>query len=284
MSQKKSIEIEEHILVYDQYGDPAAPPIIMLHGWLSYRGVWEQTAEALQDRYNCIAVDLLGFGESDKPDDADYSIKAQGQRVLQLADTLGFERFAIMGHSMGGQIALGSAGSSAPERVESIVNISGVISGQLSPYIEKITLRFIALARRFPVLYSIWRALLRYDPLIDEIFKSWFYNINSVPKEDWAMDRDMAFRPELRISAYEAGKALKTFNLSPYLPRIAAPTLTIFGEQDTVVPITDAHLAKEKIPGSHLVLIDNCGHFPMYERSERYLKAVQNFFSDRADI
>src|SRR5688572_33414155 len=104
-------------LMYTTVGHPAAPPLLLVHGWLSYRGVWRQTMEAFKDSHYCVAIDLLGFGNSDKPAGGDYSIAAQGQRVLQLANALGLDRFALMGHSMGGQIALCVASMLAPARV-----------------------------------------------------------------------------------------------------------------------------------------------------------------------
>src|SRR5262245_3749150 len=85
---------------------PGAPPALMIHGWFSYRGVWQSTLEALQARHYCVALDQLGFGASDKPRDGDYRIEAHARRVLDVADTLGLERFALLGHSMGGQVAL----------------------------------------------------------------------------------------------------------------------------------------------------------------------------------
>src|ERR1051326_1279433 len=78
-----------HQLMYTASGDPSKPLLIMIHGWLSYRGVWRTTVPALQDRFYCVAVDLLGFGDNDKPVEADYSIAAQAQRIVALADELG---------------------------------------------------------------------------------------------------------------------------------------------------------------------------------------------------
>jgi len=105
-----------HQLVYAVAGNPENPPLFLIHGYLSSHHVWRQTIPVLQQRYYCIAVDLFGHGRSEIDPNGDYSIPAQGQRILALANELGYERFALMGHSMGGQIALYIASRLAPER------------------------------------------------------------------------------------------------------------------------------------------------------------------------
>lgn len=117
----KKIEVEGYKIVYDEYGNANNPAIILLHGWFSYRGVWKQIAGLLEGNYYCVAVDLLGFGDSDKPEKADYSIEAQSKRIVEIAQGLGLDRFSIIGHSMGGQIAMCVASLIAPEKVDGCV-------------------------------------------------------------------------------------------------------------------------------------------------------------------
>jgi pimeloyl-ACP methyl ester carboxylesterase len=151
-----------YTLVYTIAGQPGALPVMMVHGWLSHRGVWRQTIDALQDSHCCVAIDLLGFGDSDKPARADYSIPAQGRRVLQLADALGWERFALMGHSMGGQIALCIASMLAPHRITQLVSVAGGVSARLNPYLDKVVYKFIALGKAFPPAFALFRRVSRY--------------------------------------------------------------------------------------------------------------------------
>ncbi len=279
----QSLTLDGHQLTYTTAGNPAAPPVMLLHGWMSYRGVWQGTIAALQDRYYCVAVDLLGFGDSDKPHDADYGICAQGQRVLQLADALGWERFPVIGHSMGGQIALCIASMLAPRHITCVISVAGVVSARLTPFVETVNYKLIALSQVFPQLFAVLRRLSRhrwvvYSPLSG--FKTWFYRVNAVPFEDWALDRDMAFQPQGCRAAYRAGQAIHALDLSSQLNRITAPTLAIFGRQDGVVRVTDGQLVEQQVPHGRLVLIDECGHFPMYEKPQQYLAAVQAFLSD----
>lgn len=264
-------------VVYNTAGHATSRPLLMIHGWLSYRGIWQETIEAFKDDYYCVSVDLLGFGDSDKPAEADYSIEAQGRRILQLADRLGLGRFSLIGHSMGGQIALCLAARLASERVEQLVNVAGVVSGRLMPSVERINCRFIRIARLFPPLYSLWHYFFRYDWFVREVFKTWFYKIETVPLEEWVRDREMAFQRSVYISADEARQAIHGLNLNGYLGKVVAPTLTIFGRQDAVVPVSDGYIAEQKIENSRLVLLDDCGHFPMYEKTAQYIEALQKF-------
>jgi abhydrolase domain-containing protein 6 len=277
-----SITLDGHRLTYTTAGHPDAPPVMMLHGWLSYRGVWRQTIAALQDRYYCVAVDLLGCGDSDKPDEADYSLPAQGQRVLQLADALGWNQFALIGHSMGGQIALCIASMLAPQRCTCVISVAGVVTARLTPFVENVNFKLIAMSRMFPQLFAMLRRLARYRRIVCSPlsgFRTWFYRLDAVPFEDWALDRDMAFQPQGARAAYRAGQAIHALDLTAQLGRITAPTLAIFGRQDGVVRLTDGPLVAQQVPNGRLVLIDECGHFPMYEKTEQYLEVVQTFLS-----
>lgn len=280
---QQNITLDGYRLAYSTAGDPAAPPLLLLHGLMSHRGVWWQTIEAFQASHYCVAVDLLGFGDSDKPREADYSIPAQGKRVLQLADALGWSQFTLMGHSMGGQIALCIASTLSPLRIRRLISVAGVVSGRLSPYVENVILKWLALSRRVPQMFALVRGLSRYRWAVYSPFsgvKIWFYRMAAVPFEDWALDREMAFQPQGRLAAYQAGQAIRALNLTSQLGRITAPTLVIFGQQDAVVPVSDGRLVQQHVPNSRLVLIDDCGHYPMYEKPAQYLAAVRTFLLD----
>ena len=95
---EKTINIKGNQLTWTIEGNPQNPAIILIHDWASHRGVWQQTISAFNSKYYCIAVDLLGFGSSDKPDDADYSLPVQGQRILSLADKLGLTNFSLFAY------------------------------------------------------------------------------------------------------------------------------------------------------------------------------------------
>jgi len=273
----RHIHIDGHLMTYTAAGDPSLPPLFLVHGWGSYHGVWRQTIEELQTSYFCVAVDLLGFGDSDKPSDADYSIEAQGQRILCLADQLGVDQFSLIGHSMGGQIALTIAALLEPQRVSRLISVSGVVTGRLMPFVENITYRQIAIGKAIPWLYDLTRRLIHYRWVAYWQYRPWFHKMDTLPFEDWKTDREMILQAGGQTSLYYAGQAIHAMNLTKHLPHITAPTLAIFGAQDGTVPVSDGYLVRDCVPDSKLVLLDECGHFPMYEQPQLYLKAVRQF-------
>lgn len=271
----------QHQLMYSTSGDPAKPLLIMIHGWLSHRGVWRTTMPALQDRFYCVAVDLLGFGDNDKPADADYSIAAQAQRIVALADELGHQRFSLIGHSMGGQISTHIAAITAPERVDQLIIVGGVVTGRLTPFVEYVNLPNIYWGYAMPGIYDLARNWVEIPWYANLMFHSWFYNMNDIPFADWHLDRQMACQRSLSKSAIPAYRSLRETNLTPYLQNVRAKTLVLFGEYDGTVPVEQAHLLKQHVSQAELVLHQNCGHFPMFEKTDDYLSALLTFFDGK---
>lgn len=258
-------------------GDPRNPLLLLVHGWYSFHGVWQTTWEALQDRYYCVAVDLLGFGQSDKPTEADYGIEAQARRLLQIADSLKAERFMVMGHSMGGQIALALAAKVAPERVSRLVSIGGVVSGKLSRWVRYVNTAQVNMGRWIPFLYTPTRWMTRFRPYAYLQFRAWFYDMQCLPFEMWQPHRLASLQNDLYISGYQAGKAILNCDLTPDLGAVQAPTLVIFGKEDGTVPVSEGHLIEQHVPDSRLVVFDECGHYPMYEKPDVYFQIVKDW-------
>jgi pimeloyl-ACP methyl ester carboxylesterase len=282
--QEHTFTHEGHTLHYVTAGSPENPPILMVHGYTSSHHVWRTTIPVLEKSLYCVAIDLLGHGDSPVDPNGDHSIEAQGRRVLALADHLGFDRFSLIGHSMGGQTVLCIASMLAPERVDKLVDVDGVAAGKLTPFVERTVALPVMLFHRTPVgpLMEVFQRVMapRYRWAAHIQFTSWFYDFNCVAFDWWRIDRQLANRPGIRHAWYRSMNAMKALNLTDHLPQIKAPTLVIFGAQDNVVPVSDGHLADERIPNSQLVLIENCGHFPMYEKQAEYCEAVRAFLTD----
>jgi len=272
------LEIEGYRIAYTEAGSNSNPPVLFLHGIMSHRGVWARTIETLQQDFHCVAIDHLGFGDSDKPRDGDYSIQKQAERALKVADYFGFDRFILIGHSMGGQIATHLAASLAPQRVKKLVSVDGVVTGELSKRVQNFTRVTINMGDKIPALYSISLAITKISKSYAYfVFRPWFYEMKSLPYESWALDRQMTFNKGIAHSAPKAWDSLNATDLTPLLKNITAPTLVIFGNQDGTVPASQAHLFKEQLPAAQLVLIDQCGHFPMYEKFDEYIKPFHEF-------
>ena len=100
----------------------------------------------------------------------------------------------------------------------------------------------------------------------------------SLPFEAWKADRLVVCNPLGAIPNDEAGKSIRATSLIKYLHKIKGPTLLIHGEEDATVPVEQATLARDVIPNNNLALFKKCGHYPMYEKPNQYLKALALIF------
>jgi pimeloyl-ACP methyl ester carboxylesterase len=280
MLSRHTTYLDGHQIVYVTAGDPSAPPLMLVHGWTCHKLVWRHVLAALSDRYYLIAPDLLGHGESDAPPDGDYSIRAQAQRIVSLADQLGLARFALMGHSMGGLISLYIGALLAPARLTHLIDVGGIVSGRATPRLIWVNGALILLPVIFPSFLEWQRRAVERNPRLGKlIFGTWFADMDALPYEAWAEDRHYAGRPDARLARWRAGLATLNTNISAHLDKISAPTLIIFGAHDGAVSVREGALAAARIPNSRFLLFERCGHFPMIEQPERFLAAVNAFLS-----
>ncbi len=277
MNENADPSTSQH-LAYTTAGRENSPALILIHDWMSHREVWEQTIEVLKISHHCVAVDLLGFGDSPKPNNANYSISAQAERILQLADRIGLEHFDLIGHSMGGQIALYLAAKLAQERVNRLILVASIVSGRLATGVENLLLPLVALGARLPWIYDLAYRLSHYRLFAYPVFYPWFYRMSALPFQAWEKDRKMACQRAIHKSAEKSIRAIRALDLTPELPGIKRPILAIYGGQDQTVPLSEGTLIRRHAPHSHMQTINNCGHFPMYEQRDRYLDNVLAFF------
>jgi pimeloyl-ACP methyl ester carboxylesterase len=272
------LEVDGLRVTYTEAGSPSNPPVILIHGIMSHCGVWTRTVEDLKNNFHCIAIDQIGFGHSDKPKNGDYTVAKQAERALKVADHFGFEKFTLIGHSMGGQVSTYLTANLAPQRVTKLISVDGVVTGRLSFQAETITRRMVALVEKFPALSTFSLRLCNQSKFLAySVFGLWFYKISELSFDSWRVDRQMALNPEIAHVTPKAWDSLNATNLTPMLKKITAPTLVIFGNQDNTVPVSHAHVFKREQPAAQLVLLDRCGHFPMYEKFDEYIKPLRDF-------
>jgi pimeloyl-ACP methyl ester carboxylesterase len=101
--------------------------------------------------------------------------------------------------------------------------------------------------------------------------------MNAIPYSSWADDRRVAIQPGSHIPSYRAAQGIRACDMSSYLANIACPALIVFGKYDGIVPLSDGELAHKLISDSQFVVIDNCGHYPMYENPDEYLAELTRF-------
>ena len=262
---------------YQEFGDQTRPTLILIHGYTASVYVWHATAPLIAENgFHVVAIDLLGFGYSDKPAWFDYSITSQARIVSRFMNRLGIGRATVVGSSYGGAVTATLA-LDYPERVEKLVLVDAVSNDGVKnhpilklasvPGLGEMITPFLVDSKRF-LRYRMHGTLAPANHhLIDE------NRINSVLRPLKAAD---AHRSLLATSRNWHADRIER---DAYL--IGQPTLIIWGEEDTVIPISDGRKLHDSILNSRLVVLKDCGHVPSEEKPELFAELVTEFCRDR---
>ncbi|MEO6728915.1 MAG: alpha/beta hydrolase [Candidatus Dojkabacteria bacterium] len=253
---------------YEVYGDPVNPPVILIHGFGGSTFSWRKTIPSLQEnKYYIVALDLKGFGLSQKGLDLDYSHGSQTQTVNDLMEYLNIKDASIVGHSMGANISIMLA-MDHPEKVNKLILVDAAINkpnsnftSQLSPAIS--VFPFEQYARQ------IFTRYLTTDRLKD-ILKSAYNDPELVNDED-VKGYSQAFKMKnwqdslIGITRDNAKNAL-----SKGLDQIGKPVKIIWGLQDPWINIEDGKKINVDIKGSVMDVVEDAGHLPMEEKANEF--------------
>lgn len=247
-------QVDGHRVVYARGGQ--GPTLLLVHGFNADKDNWTRIARFFTDRFDVIAVDLPGAGESDRLLDRRYDAVTQADRLKELHDQLGLGPMHIAGNSMGGNISAVYA-TRHPDDVLSLslLNPGGVTTPEPSELAE-------AWARGENPL--VVRDAQEYDRLLEFIFVEPPWLPDAV-KQHFAQiavtNQDFSQKIWQDLTDYPA-------RMEPIMGDIQAPTLVLWGDTDRVLHPSGAQVLHEGIPDSELVIMKDCGHAPMLERPE----------------
>jgi len=251
-------------------GPPAAPAIIMLHGFGSSLHTWEPWAEKLGKHNRVIRFDLPGAGLSGLDPKGDYSDAHTLALLQDLMDQLGLTKATLIGNSMGGRIAWKFA-ATRPERVDRLILISP--DGFASPGFEYGKHPVIPSSLKL-MTFLLPKAMLRMslapaygDPhrLLDRIVTRYY---------------DLLLAPGVRDAMLARMYQSVLEDPRPLLKRIQAPTLLLWGEKDAMIPFANSADYVRAIPNIWLVSFSDLGHVPHEEDPERSLEPILKFLND----
>ena len=271
------VEVDGATVHYQEFGDRAHPTLILIHGFTASTYVWKTVAPMLAEKdFHVVAVDLLGFGFSDKPAWFEYSIVSQARMIERFMDRLGIGRAVLVGSSYGGAVA-STVALDYPERVEKMILVSAVSNDDA---IQNSILRFTAMSGIgeiiSPFLIDSKRFLkLRMQRTIAPV------NHHLITEE-----RIEAVGHPLRaksthhsILATARNWDASRIQTDAYL--INQPTLLVWGEDDNVIPVENGERLYDTILNSRLVVLKDCGHIPPEEKPERFVELVAEFCRDK---
>jgi len=272
---------------YARLGPPEAPvrlyveeqgkgaPVLLIHGFGASTYTWRHVAPELAKTHRVIAVDLKGFGQSDKPFDSRYSVFDQAELLAQLIVDKDLRNLTLVGHSFGGGIALLLA-LEANERLE----------GRIT---KLVLLDSIAYSQNIPVFFRLLDV-----PLVSRL------GVSMIPPsvqtrvalriayfDDSKIDQDEvdAYAAPLRTAAgkhaiiYSARQIVPDglAEISERYKTIELPTLILWCDHDRIVPLEVGLKLRRTLPNSTLRLVEDCGHMPQEEQPESMLKLLQDF-------
>jgi pimeloyl-ACP methyl ester carboxylesterase len=253
----------------------AGPAVVMIHGLGATKVSFLPTLAALAPQHRAIAVDLPGFGDSDKPVLVPYNASYFAETMTALLDALGLDRADFAGNSMGGRIAI-EVGLRTPERVRRIALLAPSLAWLRDrPWARH--LRWVA--PQLGLIQPAPRAIV--DGIVRRLIPG--------ASEEWtAAGIDEFLRsyltPRGRAAFYAAARNI--YLEEPYgpdgfwtrLPRLKPPSLFVWGRKDTIVPISFGRHVREALPHAEHLELD-CGHVPQLERPAQTHEALLSFFA-----
>jgi pimeloyl-ACP methyl ester carboxylesterase len=273
------VKIHGHDVAYRKVG--TGPEVLLfVHGIAGSSATWAGVMERLDpERYTMIAPDLLGHGESAKPR-GDYSLGAYASGIRDLMVVLGHDRATVIGHSLGGGIAMQLA-YQFPERCERLVlTCSGGLGKEVNPLLRVISapgseyiLPIVLTSRIHGVAGSVGRFLgkfgLRGDPFLGEVWDSYTRLTDARTQR--------AFVHTIRAVIDVAGQRVSARDRLYLAAEV--PTLIIWGNRDGVIPVSHAYAAHELMPGSRLEIIEGAGHFVPIEQPGLIASILEDFMT-----
>jgi pimeloyl-ACP methyl ester carboxylesterase len=259
-----SIVTDQGIVHYEAYGH--GQPVILLHGWLGSWSYWLDTMEALGAHYRMYALDFWGFGDSGKRRES-YLVGDFVDLVGQFMDRLGIVEAPVVGHSMGGTVAL-SLALSQPRRVPKVAVVG-------SPVVGSSLNILLHLAGHPAIAYMVWHmpTLLRWgirlsSPRITREWRKWY----DMQIEDLSRTTLEAF--------FTSIASLREVDLRPKLPGLRQPVMSVHGVGDNVVNPDQAALIGRYVNGARVEMMPGSRHFPMLDEPAAFNERLHSFLKN----
>ena len=240
-------------------------PVVLLHGFPLSSAIWREQQARLSDHYRVITPDLRGHGESSAPAGI-YEMEAMARDVLALLDSLDIEKAVILGHSMGGYVAL-AAWKLAPERFLAL----GLIDSQAAEDSEEARKGRLRMAEKViaegnqalatVMLSKLFSPALDVDaPIIEQV-------------------RQMILKTHRTAIIGSLNGMAVRHDATGTLATINIPMLILTGDKDQIISTSTAKAMTFLVSNATLAIIENAGHMPMLERPEATTTAIRKFLS-----
>jgi pimeloyl-ACP methyl ester carboxylesterase len=276
--QVGEITLHGHRVSYRTAGE--GPVVLLIHGITGSSEQWNDVIPLLAEHYTVLAPDLLGHGQSAKPR-GDYSLGAYAVALRDLMIALGHQRATVVGHSLGGGIALQFTYEYPVFSERLVVSSSGGLGREVHALLRAATLPGSELV--LPLIAS--RRILSVGTFAGQLLER--FGLKAAP--------DLAEMARGYASLNDAGARQAFIHtlravLDPLGQRVSAndrlylagmmPSLILWGRRDPLIPCKHADAAHEAMPGSRLEIFEKSGHFPHIDQPLRFARALIDFIED----
>jgi pimeloyl-ACP methyl ester carboxylesterase len=276
--ERAEVSLHGHRVNFNIAGQ--GPAVVLIHGVAGRAAQWDKTVQLLAEHHTVVAPDLLGHGDSAKPR-GDYSLGAHASGIRDLLVALKIERASVVGHSLGGGIAMQFA-YQFPERCERLVLVSsGGLGSEVHVLLRAATLPgsefvlpLLAHPRVVDVASVIPRALgrlgLRTRVDLEEMARGYQSLSNAEARN--------AFIHTLRGVIDPTGQRINASDRLYLASKM--PSLVVWGCRDRIIPVEHAQPAHNAMPGSRLELFEDAGHFPHLDDPLRFARTLEAFVQE----
>lgn len=253
---EKNILIDGISLNYSETGAPEGAPVLIMHGWGCDHSTVRSIASILEPGMRVLNMDLPGHGKSQEPPEI-WGVDAYTKLIEKFIKLLGLKDVTLIGHSFGGRIGILLASRNSNVRKLVLVDAAGVKPKRHLKYYIKVY-SFKALKNLLPLVLGKKRG----EKMIDKF------------------RRKSASSDYQKASPVMRGILSRCVNedLRHVMPLIKAPTLLIWGSEDTATPLSDAKTMESLIPDAGLVSFDGCGHYSFLDNPSGFRAVMREFF------
>jgi pimeloyl-ACP methyl ester carboxylesterase len=269
------LDLHGHRVIYRMAG--SGPPVVLIHGMVNSSRHWEAVALRLADSYTVVAPDLIGHGDSATPR-GDYSLGAHAAFIRDLLTAIGIESATVVGHSLGGGVAM-QFFYQFPQRTERLVLVSsGGLGHEVSPLLRTAALPGASALLAVVAHRGLVSALAATgSELRRRGFRKGFY-LEAVARALRPLGKPEsreAFLQTLRSVIDVRGQRVSACDRLYLLERM--PTLIVWGEHDNTIPLSHGRATHELAPGSRFHTLPGAAHFPHLEDPDGLARVVRDF-------
>lgn len=264
-TESRRVSVDEISVFYQDSGPKDAPTMLFIHGWGCDVSFWQQQVEAFSDRYRCIALDMPGFGRSDKPHDIAYTLGLCAKAVKAVADGAGSADLILIGHSMGAAVARQFL-VDYPDTVEAVVNVDGAVL-----FLPDDPVVLEAMAKEMEQAAKAYLGPDR-ETVLNQFIEGLFYG--KTPEDI----QEVVRRTMIAVDPYVGSSFMTEFFKAEWWKRqtFDLPCLALYAENPQGDPNIENNLRGE-FPALIFKLWTDTGHFPMMEQPERFNTTLQDF-------